>query len=45
MVRAKEALTMVRNVSIPYIEAEESKDGNLHVFEVVNAEWVSENTV
>jgi hypothetical protein len=44
-VRAEEALTMVRNVSIPYIEAEENKDGNLHAFEVVNAEWVPENTV
>ena len=38
IVRAEKALTMVRNVSIPYIEAEESKDENLHAFEVVNAE-------
>jgi hypothetical protein len=43
-VKAEEALTMVRNVSVPYIEAEESKDGNLHAFEVVNDEWVPENT-
>ena len=44
-VRAEETLSMMRNVSIPYIEAEESKDGNLHAFEVVNAEWVLENTI
>jgi hypothetical protein len=37
-VRVEETLSMMRNVSIPYIETEESKDGNLHVFEVVNAE-------
>jgi hypothetical protein len=45
IVRAEEALAIVRNVSIPYIEAEESKDGNLHAFDVVNAEWVPEYTV
>jgi hypothetical protein len=44
-VKAEEALTIVRNMSIPYIEVEESKDRNLHAFEVVNAEWVPENTV
>ena len=43
-VKAKEVLTTVRNVSVPYVEVEESKDGNLHAFEVVNAEWVLENT-
>jgi len=37
-VRVEETLSMMRNVLIPYIETEESKDGNLHVFEVVNAE-------
>jgi hypothetical protein len=44
-VRAEETLSMMRNVSIPYIETEESKDGNLHAFEVVNAEWILENTI
>ena len=43
-VKAKEVLTTVRNVLVPYVEVEESKDGNLHAFEVVNAEWVLENT-
>jgi hypothetical protein len=29
---------MIRNVSIPYNEVEESEDGNINMFEVVNAE-------
>jgi hypothetical protein len=44
-VKAEETLSMIKNVSITYIETEESKDGNLHAFKVVNAEWVPENTV
>jgi hypothetical protein len=39
-VKAEEVLTTVRNMSVPYVEAEESQDGNLHAFEVVNVEWV-----
>jgi hypothetical protein len=38
IVKAEEDLSMVRNLLIPYIEYEESKDGNLHAFEVVNTE-------
>jgi len=34
---------MVQNMAIPYIEAKESKDENLHAFEIVNIEWVLEN--
>jgi len=44
-VKAEETLSMIRNVSVPYIEAEDCKDGNLHAFEIVNTEWVPENTV
>jgi hypothetical protein len=29
---------MIRNVSIPYNEVEESEDGNINMFEVVNVE-------
>ena len=36
---------MVRNVAVPFIKAEDCKDGNLHAFEVLNTEWVPENTV
>ncbi|XP_061945039.1 uncharacterized protein LOC133669048 [Populus nigra] len=44
-VKAEETLSMIRNVSVPYIEVEDCKDGNLHAFEIVNTEWVLENTV
>ncbi|XP_061965260.1 uncharacterized protein LOC133689413 [Populus nigra] len=44
-VKAEETLSMIRNVSVPYIEAEDCKDGNLHAFEIVNTEWVPENMV
>ncbi|XP_073267151.1 uncharacterized protein [Populus alba] len=44
-VKAEETISMVRNVAVPFIEAEDCKDGNLHAFEVVNTEWVPENTV
>jgi len=37
-VKANEVLNTMRNVSVPYVEVEESKDGNLLAFEVVNAE-------
>jgi hypothetical protein len=43
-VKVEETLLMTRNILVPYIEAEGSTDGNLHTFEVVNAEWVLENT-
>jgi len=44
-VKAEETISMVRNVAVPFIEAEDCKDGNLYAFEVVNTEWVPENTV
>ena len=44
-VKAKETVLMVRNVTVPFIEAEDCRDGNLHAFEVVNIEWVPENTM
>ena len=33
IVKVEKALSMVRNVLIPYIKDEESKDGNLHAFD------------
>ncbi|XP_011009973.1 PREDICTED: uncharacterized protein LOC105114938 [Populus euphratica] len=42
-VKAEETLSMIRNVSVPYIEEEDCKDGNLHAFEIVNTEWAPEN--
>jgi hypothetical protein len=44
-VKAEETLSMIRNVSVLYIEAEDCKDGNLHAFEIVNTEWIPENMV
>jgi len=44
-VKAEETISIVRNVAVPFIKAEDCKDGNLHAFEVVNIEWVPENTV
>jgi hypothetical protein len=44
-VKAEDTLSMIRNVLVPYIKAEDCKDGNLHAFEIVNTKWVPENTV
>ena len=44
-VKAEEAVSMIRNVVIPFIEAEDCKDGNIHAFEIVNTEWVPEGVV
>ncbi|XP_034899372.1 uncharacterized protein [Populus alba] len=45
IVKAEETISMVRNVAVPFIEAKDYKDGNLYAFEVVNTEWMPENTV
>ncbi|KAJ6974614.1 hypothetical protein NC653_030665 [Populus alba x Populus x berolinensis] len=44
-VKAEEAISMIKNVVVPFIEAEDCKDGNIHAFEIVNTDWVPENTV
>ncbi|XP_073261302.1 uncharacterized protein [Populus alba] len=44
-VKAEETISMVRNVAVPFIEAEDCKDRNLHAFEVVNTKWVPKNNV
>jgi hypothetical protein len=36
---------MIRNVAFPYIETKDNNDGNLHAFEIMNVEWMLENTV
>jgi len=45
IVRAKETLAMIQNMAVPYIETEGSKDRNLHAFEIVNTDWVPENSM
>ena len=42
-IQDKETIFMIMNVSISYIEAKESKDGNLQAFEAVNAKGIPEN--
>ena len=38
IIKVEETLVMVQNMAIPYIEAKETKDENLHAFEIVNIE-------
>jgi len=40
-VKVEETFSMVKNMVIPFIEAEECKDGNIHNFKIINIEWVS----
>ena len=36
---------MLKNVAVPFIEAEDCTNRNLYAFEVVNTEWVPKNTI
>jgi len=45
IVKAEETISMITNVAIPFIEAADCKDGNVHAFEIVNTDWVPENTI
>jgi len=44
-VKAEETISMIKNVAVPFIEADDCKDNNIHAFEIVNTDWVPENTV
>jgi hypothetical protein len=44
-VKAEETVSMIKNVVVPFIEADDCKDNNIHAFEIVNTDWVPENTV
>jgi hypothetical protein len=44
-VKAEETISMIKNVAVPFIEACDCKDNNIHAFEIVNTDWVPENTV
>lgn len=37
-VKAKERIFMIKNVALPFIEAENFKVENIHIFEIMNAE-------
>jgi hypothetical protein len=44
-VKAEETVSMIKNVAVPFIEANDCKGNNIHAFEIVNTDWVPENTV
>ena len=44
-VKAEETISMVINMAVPFIKEKDCRDGNLYTFEVVNIEWVPENTM
>ena len=44
-VKAEEAISMIKNAAVPFIEAEDCQDNNIHAFEIVNTDWVPENTM
>jgi hypothetical protein len=39
-VKAKEIMSMERNMVIPFFEAEDYNDENAHVFEIINIDCV-----
>lgn len=39
-VKAKEAFSMINNMTISYIETEDNINGNLYAFKAMNAKWV-----
>jgi hypothetical protein len=44
-VKAEETVSMIKNVAVPFIEADDCKNNNIQAFEIVNTDWVPENTV
>jgi len=44
-VKAEERIFMIKNVALSFIEAENFKVENIHIFEIMNAEWVPENII
>jgi hypothetical protein len=44
-VKAEETVSMIKNVAVPFIEADDCKDNNIHAFEIMNTDWVPKNTV
>ena len=44
-VKAEETLSMIKNVVVPFIEVKDCKDEYSHAFEIVNTDWVHENTM
>jgi hypothetical protein len=37
-VKAKETVSMIKSMAIPFIEAEDCKDKNVHAFKIINTD-------
>lgn len=44
-IKAEKTISMIRNIVVPFIEAKDYGNKNIHTFEIVNAEWVPERTM
>jgi hypothetical protein len=44
-IKDEETISMIRNATIPFIEEEDGKDENTHIFEIMNVEWILENSI
>ena len=45
IVKVKEIVSMIKNTSVLSIKVEDCRDKNIHTFEIMNIEWVSQVTV
>jgi hypothetical protein len=45
IIKAKETVSIIRNVVLSFIKVKYYKDINIHAFEIVNAKWVLEGVV
>jgi hypothetical protein len=45
IIKVEETVSMIKNMVVPFIKVEDCRDGNIHTFEIVNAEWVPECAV
>ena len=45
IIKVDETTSMLRYMAVSFIEVEDSRDGDLHVFDVVNTKWVPENSM
>jgi hypothetical protein len=44
-VKDEKTIFMIKNVVVPFIEAEDCRDKNIYSFKIVNAKWVSKGTM
>jgi len=44
-IKVEKTISMIRNIVVPFIEAKDYGNENIHTFEIVNADWVPEHTM